>query len=119
MDDVPLSEEAFMNDLENNRGFVPNVQLGYLAVQENDVNNPESYPQVVQNILNEYNFIGTYERLYESLVVLSMIIGVDVSDVLFDYLPKTLSRCGSLEEPDWLTDGMKQFLESDRWRLRE
>lgn len=121
MGEVELSAESFMKDLETNRGFVPNVQLGYLALNENDVykSNKSNYPQVVAQIMNQYNFIGTYERLYESLVVLSMIIGADVNDVLFDYLPTTLSRCGSLEQPDWLTAEMQEFLKSDRWRQRE
>ena len=121
MGDVELTDEAFMHDLETNRAFLPNVQLGYLAFDQNDVHdsNKDNYPQVVEGILNEFNFIGTYERLYESLVVLSMIIGVDVNDVVFDYLPITLSRCGSLQTPDWLTPGMKDFLKSDRWRQRE
>lgn len=121
MGEVESTDESFMNDLETNRGFSPNVQLGYLAFDTNDIHesNKEKYPQVVAGILNEYNFIGTYERLYESLVILSMIIGADVNDVLFDYLPTTLSRCGSLDTPKWLTPGMKDFLASERWRQRE
>ena len=67
----------------------------------------------VQSVLNEYNFIGVYERLYESLVVLTMLIDVEVSEVLFDFIPLTHSCCGSLEKPEWVTEGMENYLQNE------
>lgn len=100
--------------------FDDNVQLRFLSpVIDPTKVVPDEFPFVVSDILNEYNFIGTYERLYESLVVLSMLADIDMTDVLFDFLPSKHTRCGSLQKPDWLTSGMEEYLNSESWRNRE
>lgn len=112
--------EVFVESLGEKQIFDANVEMKFLspfvkpsAIEESD------YENVVQDILNEYNFIGTYERLYESLVVLTMLLDIDVTDVLFDYLPSKISRCGSLQKPSWVTPGMEDFLKAPFWQKRE
>ena len=66
----------------------------------------------VQDILDEYDFVGIHERLHESLVAMSMLTGMNINDVIFNYRPIKNARCGSLEEPSWLNDGMRFYLKS-------
>ena len=101
--------------------FDSNVELKFLSpfVDAGQIKE-DAYPTIVQDILNEFNFIGIYERLHESLVVLSMILDIDITDVLFDFLPSTLSRCNNhREKPVWFTEGMESYLNSSIWRQRE
>jgi hypothetical protein len=109
--DVEASESAF---IERIKRWTPNMHLYYLTTNPDiSLETTGEIASNVQSILNEYNFIGVYERLYESLVVLSMLIGVEVTDVLFDFIPSTHSRCGSLTQPDWLTEGMENYLQNE------
>ena len=62
----------------------------------------EEIAHYVQDILDEYDFVGIYERLHESLVVMSMLTGMNINDVIFNYKPIH----SSLEEPSWLSDGI-------------
>merc|ERR1712129_337170 len=43
-------------------------------------------------------------------------MGVEISDVLFNFLPTRLSRCGSLGYPSWVTQELEDYLNSDSWR---
>lgn len=112
------SEEKFVEFLDQNE-FLSNVQLQYLSTDDPKSIGEDDYPEVVKSIIQEYDFIGVYERLHESLVVLSMLIGVELSDVLFDFVPSTNGRCGSLQRPSWLTPKMENYLESPSWKNKE
>lgn len=117
---VNPTTEKFTQLLGEKEIFDANVEMKFLSpfVNPEGLNN-ENYESVVHDILTEYNFIGTYERLYESLVVLSMLLNIDVSDVLFDFQFSKITRCGSLKKPDWVTPGMDNLLDSPSWRNRE
>lgn len=112
------SEEKFITFLDNNE-FLPNVQLQYLSPDDPNTINKDNYEDVVKSIIDEFNFIGVYERLHESLVVLSMLIGVGLNDVMFDFVPSSNGRCGSLKKASWLTPEMEKYLESDTWKEKE
>jgi len=100
--------------------FAPNIELRFLAPKEiPDRLTDEEVNYYVQSVIDECNFIGIYERLYESLVVLSMLIGAQPQDVLFDFLPSTNTRCGELKRPDWVTNRMARFLSQGEWYHRE
>lgn len=112
---VKSTDGNFISDLKKNNAFRSNTQLEFVAPSMN-----ENLVDTIQNVLEEYNFIGVYERLDESLVVLSMIMGMDINDVLNSYRPSTNTRCGSLvENPKWLTQGMSEYLESDEWKEKQ
>jgi len=118
------SVENFIFEIRLNldKPFHANFQLDYLS-PERIIKRPttnEEYKDIVQNILDEYNFISIYERLDESLVVLSMILGMGVSDVLYQWRPISNTRCDSLEsEPSWITSGMREYLETEEWKQNQ
>jgi hypothetical protein len=83
----------------------------------------------VQHILQDYDFILVTERMDESLVALSMIMGIEVGDVLVndakvagsDYAyvknAKPKEHCMPMIR-SFRSDRVKQFLESDEWKAR-
>ena len=112
---VKATTESFINDLKTSVSYHSNVELRFLSM--NDISESESkyaYVSLVSNILSEYNFIGVEERMKESLVALSMLIGVNVNRVIYDF-----SRCISDTTPEWLTSEMSSYLESDSWKSRQ
>jgi len=117
--ELEKSDDKFIDFLEKNE-FPPNVQLQYLSTEyvPKDIDDNKS-EDIVKSIMESFNFIGVYERLHESLVVLSMLIGVDLSDILFDFVPSSNGRCGSLIKPSWLTPKMESYLESPSWKAKE
>lgn len=116
---VDLTETSFIRSMRKN-SFVPNIELRFLANKEiPDKLTDDEVNFYVQSVIDEFNFIGVYERLYESLVVLSMLIGVETQDVLFDFLPSKNTRCGELKKPDWVTERLERFLSQGEWPKRE
>eukprot|EP00977_Amphora_coffeiformis_P023632 scaffold13866_cov175-Amphora_coffeaeformis.AAC.3 len=72
---------------------------------------------VANQILRDYNFIGTVERLNESLVALAMILHIPLSDVL--YLSAKLNGgydnlCNFII-PSNVTSDMREYLNSAEW----
>ena len=118
---VDTSVETFIDNLEHYGAFSPNIQLEFLMPlnDTSTLKDPQNFPYLVQTVMDQYNFIGIYERLYESMTVLALLIGVSITDMLFDYQPSSLSRCGSLEQPQWLSPGMTDYLNSEKWTKRE
>ena len=51
-----------------------------------------------------------FDRSHESLVVMSVLAGMNINDVVFNCEPT--ARCGSLKEPSWLKDGTRVYLKS-------
>lgn len=82
--------------------------------------------EVVQSIIDEYNFIGITERMDDSLVVLKMLLDLDFEDILYMSAKTNGSfTTGMIEEgvtgciyivPSFITDGMKEFFASDYWK---
>jgi len=109
----------FLYSLRHDRkSHIPNLQVMFLYPVMNILleqgNDHETY---VINILDEYNLVGIYERHHESLVLLSMIMGVDVTDVLYDFEGSRDSRCGHLQRPAWAQDPIiTDFFASNEWR---
>lgn len=106
-----LTAENFLSSLKH--PYLPNIQLRFL--------NPldtvgKDYSTYVKAILNEYNFVGVYERMHESLVVLSMLMDVDVTDVLYDFGGSSTSPCDSMERPKWVSSDVESYFTSSEWR---
>merc|ERR1711920_801004 len=118
--EVEATDEAFVHDLETSMSYHPNVELRYLytSSSSNDKKlvNPqeEEYEGLVKEILEEYNFIGVQERMNESLVALSMILGLDMKEVVYEF-----SRCSSKEPKKWVTPKMTKYLTSNKWTQRQ
>jgi hypothetical protein len=86
--------------------------------------------QQVQYILQDYDFLLVAERMDESLVALSMVMSIDLGDVLvndakvagsdyafFKGVGGVGQRCTTTIR-SFRSDAVKQFLESDEWRAR-
>jgi hypothetical protein len=84
--------------------------------------------QHVQYILQDYDFLLVAERMDESLVALSMVMGVEVEDVLTNDAKVAGSDYAYLKDKDgehcyrmkrsFRSDRVKRFLGSDEWRAR-
>lgn len=109
--EVVATTEAFINDVENSVPYHPNVEIRFLSMEDVSADeSEETYAGLVNDILLEYNFIGIEERMKESLVALSMVIGTNVDSVIYQF-----SRCISEGPPEWMTPGMFSYLESEKW----
>jgi len=79
--------------------------------------------QIVQDILDDYDFIAIMERMDESLVVFQMLLGLTTKEILY-----TRARSSGSFSNGWngrpcfyimksfLTDGMKKFFASEEWQ---
>jgi hypothetical protein len=85
----------------------------------------DDYSELVQNIIDEYDFIGITERMDESLVVLKMLLDLELGDILYMSAKTQGSFTSSRSSdglrciyivPSFLTPGMKEFFESDYWK---
>lgn len=118
---VKNHQKEFRDNLLGNASFKTNTQLAFMSTKKlKDYSiKDDEIAFYVQDILDEYNFVGIYERLHESLVVFSMLMDMNINDVIFNYRPIKNARCGSLEEPDWLNDGMRNYLKSAEWARKQ
>jgi hypothetical protein len=82
--------------------------------------------RLANDIINDYDFIGTTERMDESFVVMSMLLGVPVSDVTYlkakghggfdDGGGRPEGEICTYIWPSFVSPGMKEFLDSDLWK---
>jgi len=108
------SERSFFKAIEEKTWNPSNFQIDYLAPKglniTNESNLDQGYKSIVQSVLDEFNFVGVFDRFDESLVVLSLIADVPVTDVLF-YL--AASRCGETARPAWVTPSIEDYLSNE------
>lgn len=81
-----------------------------------------NHTEIVQDILQSFDFIAITERLDESLVVLKMLLRLDFSDILYlnantagNFRTGLHRNCIYLV-PSFLTPGMQEFFASDYWK---
>jgi hypothetical protein len=79
--------------------------------------------EVVQEIIDSFDFIGITERMDESLVVMKMLLHLELADILYMSAKTTGSFTTAHGDnpciylvPSFLTAGMKAFFESDTWK---
>ncbi len=72
----------------------------------------------VNQIVNDYDFLGVTERLDESLVALQMILGLKTSDILYSSAKDVGSwdDKGVYIQPSFVSEGMEKFFASDTWK---
>ncbi|CAB9525451.1 expressed unknown protein [Seminavis robusta] len=90
------------------------------------VKNPEDIQERVQRMVQQdYDFMLVVERMDESLVALSLLLGIDVADVLvtsskvagsYFYDPPR-HQCVSLTK-SFASPAVKEYLESDDWKAQ-
>lgn len=120
------SENEFINKLQTNIFFRPNTQIWWMASEniEAPKNKEKDIIINVKDVLEQYNFIGLFERLHESIVVLSMLIGVNIHDVLLKFRPSSvLSRgctyASTWKQASWLTPNMTSYMKTPQWRKKQ
>ena len=93
--------------------------LSWLAIRGYNYQSDKSNPmQTAQTILKSYDFIGLSERFDESVVVLSMLLGIPLRDVLY----MSSKQSGGYDglcfkiQPSKLTLAMKRHLQSAEWQ---
>jgi hypothetical protein len=71
----------------------------------------------VNEIIDNYDFIGVTERLDESLVALQMILGLKTSDILYSSAKGkgNWDDKGFYIQPSFVSDGMESFFASNTW----
>jgi hypothetical protein len=77
-------------------------------------------------IMLDYDFIGTMERMDESIVVMSMLLGIPVSDVMYlkakghggydDGGGREGGKICTYIWPSFKSTGIKEFLRSEEWK---
>lgn len=85
--------------------------------------NRTHYDDLVQELLDQYDFIGITERMDESLVVLKMLLHLDLDHILYMSAKSAgFTSTGNPQEPctylvpSFLTPGMQEFFSSNFWR---
>jgi hypothetical protein len=80
--------------------------------------------QLVNGILQSYNFIGITERMDESYVALAMLLRLPMSDVMYlsaktsgGYDDGVSGHCTYIQ-PSFVSDGMREFFEGDEWQAK-
>jgi len=120
---VEPSDENFKSYLSPDNASFDNHYFQTLSMA--DYQGVENEGDFANNILEDYDFIGVTERMDESLVVLSMLLNLELSDIL--YLSSKSSGGwddGGHKEctyivPTYLSPGMKQHFSSDKsWKSR-
>jgi len=129
-DGAEPTDEVFQRYITNNKmiGRMSNYYVKDLAMNSIDgLDDMDNYDAIVQDIIDEYDFIGITERMDESLIVLKMLLGLDFGDILYMSAknagsftaagggPKVKARCIYIV-PSFTTPGMKQFFASDYWK---
>jgi hypothetical protein len=84
------------------------------------------YQSVVQEILDEYDFIGVTERMDESLIVMKFLLNLTLKEILY---AKPSRTAGSFSNgfpdrpcvylvPSFVTPGIGKYFESPEWKKR-
>jgi len=115
---VNATEENVVNFLK----YTSNYQLRYIATEttiELLTMKPNELSHVIQGVLNEFNFMGTLERLDESLVLLQLMLDLKSSDVLYQSAKQSDSgydylRCTKIVK-GFTTPAIQEYLSSDKW----
>jgi hypothetical protein len=86
-------------------------------------NSEEEIQAFVRNVIDDLDFIGTVERMDESLVLLSIMLDLEVTDVLYTnakesgtyMIPAQSEQCHKLGGKRPLLPEMQEFLDSSYW----
>jgi hypothetical protein len=89
--------------------------------------NVVNYTEIVENILDAYDFIAITERMDESLVVLKLLLGLSFEEILYAHPARSAGGYSNgvpnkrpciYITPSFLSPGMKKYLQSPEWKRR-
>jgi hypothetical protein len=122
------TDERFQSYFRDNARRLSNYYVRDLAMDHiYGLEEMQNYDSLVQDIIDEYDFIAITERMDESLVVLKMLLDLNYGDVLYMSAksagsftaagggPKQKTRCIYIV-PSFTTPGMKEFFASKEWK---
>jgi len=113
--DIVATEKNFINELRNSWAYLPDVQLRFLLLNDDlHTDSDEKNQAAVSSVLSEFDFIGVEERMNESLVALSMLLGLKIQDVVYEFSTFCLT-----DKPKWLTTNMLNYLSSSEWLSKQ
>jgi len=119
--DLEASDDNFINEVKNSWSYLPDVQLKFLLPNDNRHSNDDNSKDAdeknqasIFSILSEFDFIGVEERMNESLVALSMLLGLKIQDVVYEFSTFCLT-----DKPKWLTTNMLDYLSSSEWLSKQ
>jgi len=125
------STEHFINDIRmsGSKFMVHNHYLRYLSLNANNKDEDGDPAIIVNDALDQMDFIAVTERMDESMVVLAMLLDIPIADVLF-LSAKVHHKGGGRDSnkhyvfhqnqcreeiPRFVTEGMQRYLDSDEW----
>jgi hypothetical protein len=117
---VDPTDAKFIQYLKGQAPQLSNYYTKDLTMRDIDLEE-EDHEAIIQDILNEYNFIAITERMDESLVVLKLLLGLDYRDILYMSAKKHGSFTSSADNsciyivPSFITEGMQNFFKSRYW----
>jgi len=108
--------KEFMLSQDMKKYYIHQLSTKHFASSSDDIN------EAIRQIFCEYNFIGVAERLDESLVVLSLLLGLKLGDILYltsnlgnDYDSSAYDgRCP--KTPSFVTPEMEMFSRNEEWQ---
>lgn len=122
------TDARFQSYLHNGTRRLSNYYVRDLAMHPlHGLQELNNYDTLVQDIIDEYDFIAITERMDESLVVLKMLLDLDYGDILYMSAksagsftaagggPNQKARCIYIV-PSFTTPGMKEFFASNYWK---
>lgn len=115
-------DDNFQNYFFEEAQFRSNYYAKDLSMKDVDLVNGD-HNQIVQDILDQYNFIAITERMDESLVVMKMLMGLDFEDILYmsakthgSFTSGSATSPCIYITPSFISDGMKEFFASEYWK---
>lgn len=113
------TNDVFLRFLKQHRKYFTAFQLKYLAFDQN-LTNPK---EAIEEIFNQYNFIGVSERFDETIVVLQMLLGLEAADVMYlsskasgGYDDGMFKNHCYLIQRSFVSQAMRQYFESSEWK---
>ena len=101
-----------------------NYIIDYIRPDDHNVTTPGHILETISRVLDYYDFLLVVERMDESIVVLSWILGVPVTALLTlsskqanSWYLTGKTRCVNLVHPV-VTDSVKQHFDTARWKQR-
>ena len=107
--------------------MIDDYYLKYLSLDFYTRNHTDEQRVIdINQVLSQYDFIAVNERMDESAVALSMLLGIPIADVLyldakrksgFDDGGDQINDCTYIW-PSFVSEGMQKYLDSEEWRKK-
>lgn len=122
------SDQSFLKYTRSGpQDMIDDYYLKYLSLDFYTRNHTDEQRVIdINQVLSQYDFIAVNERMDESAVALSMLLGIPIADVLyldakrksgFDDGGDQANDCTYIW-PSFVSEGMQKYLDSEEWRKK-